>query len=84
MGRSRNHYLVRTALFQYFTCSLLSVRSEKDRPVDMKAFYERQRAPIFASFFAFAATNMFQNWWDRPRFPANLNWLYVTRRLLGC
>jgi hypothetical protein len=65
------------ALIQYFTCSLISIRSKDDGPADMQAFFERQRPLIFTAFLALAAINMFQNWWDRALIPAPLNWFDV-------
>jgi hypothetical protein len=42
--------LMVTAMVQYFTCSLVAVRVEREGPVDMQAFYLRQR-PMFLSAF---------------------------------
>lgn len=65
------------ALIQYFTCSLISLRPKEDSPIDMKAFFERQRPLIFTAFLALAAINMFQNWWDRALIPGQYLWLYA-------
>jgi len=40
--------LMLTAVVQYFTCSLVSVRVEREGAVDMAAFYARQK-PMFLS-----------------------------------
>lgn len=50
---------------QYFTCSLVSMKFADNGPIDMVAFYERQRPAIFAAFFAEGVTVMFQNFADR-------------------
>src|SRR5262249_41677916 len=65
------------ALIQYFTCSLVSVRPKDEGPIDLNAFFQRQRPMIFTAFLALAAINMFQNWWDRALIPASYSWLTV-------
>jgi hypothetical protein len=65
------------ALIQYFTCSLISIRVREDGPVDMQAFFARQRPLIFTAFLALGAINMFQNWWDRALIPAPFSWIAV-------
>lgn len=65
------------ALVQYFTCSLLSLRPDDDGPIDMPAFFDRQRPLIFTAFFILALINMFENWWDRATFPHADDWLYA-------
>src|SRR5262249_28362179 len=64
------------ALVQYFACSLISIRPERDGPIDMPAFFERQRPLIFIAFFVLAAINMFENWWDKDTFYHPNDWLY--------
>jgi len=53
----------------------ISLRPKDDGPIDMNAFFQRQRPLIFTSFLALAATNMFQNWWDRALIPGAYLWL---------
>jgi len=50
---------------QYFTCSLLSLRPAEEGTVDMAAFFERQRRPVFMAFIGLILVSMFQNYWDR-------------------
>ena len=40
------------ALVQYFTCSLLAMRVAEKGPVDMGAFFDRQRKAIMTAFAA--------------------------------
>jgi hypothetical protein len=56
---------------------LISIRAKEEGPIDMQAFFERQRLPFFATFWALAIMNMFQNWWDRALIPAPLSWFDV-------
>lgn len=71
-----------SAVVQYFTCSLLSIRPRDDGPVDMPAFYARQRPFVFAAFFVLVVVSMFQNWWERHILPAPDAWIYVDATLL--
>jgi hypothetical protein len=50
------------ALIQYFTCSLVSIRPEADGPIDMPAFFERQRGWVGAAFAAQMIASMIQNY----------------------
>lgn len=52
------------AIVQYYTCSLISLRPEKEGVVDMPAFYEEERHSIFAAYSAMMLVSMFQNVWD--------------------
>jgi len=52
------------AVVQYYTCSLISIRPEKDGVVDMPAFYEQERPSIFTAYSAMMIVSMFQNAWD--------------------
>jgi hypothetical protein len=53
------------AFTQYFTCSLVSMKVPEDGAVDMRAFYERQRGPILASFAALCGVAMIWNYAER-------------------
>ncbi|HZC17951.1 MAG TPA: hypothetical protein VE309_14435 [Caulobacteraceae bacterium] len=50
------------AIVQYFTCSLVSIRPEPGEPIDMGAFFERQRRPIGGAFAALMAPAMIVNY----------------------
>jgi hypothetical protein len=66
-----------SAVIQYFTCSLLSIRPRDEGIIDVPAFFARQRPFIFATFAVLLLVNMFQNWWDRDLLPAPDSWLYA-------
>jgi hypothetical protein len=53
------------AIIQYFTCSTLSLRVPEDGPIDVPAFFEKQKPVIFGAFSALMLMGMLQNWWDR-------------------
>jgi hypothetical protein len=65
------------AIVQYFACSLLSMRSEGDGAVDMRAFFERQRPAIFTAFSLMWVLSMIQNYADRYSLAgrASYNWI---------
>ena len=50
------------AVLQYFTCSLVSIRPEPGEPIDMAAFFERQRPLIGGAFAAMMLGSMIQNY----------------------
>jgi hypothetical protein len=50
------------AMVQYFTCSLVSMRPEPGGPIDMRAFFERQRPMIAAAFAALMVPAMTLNY----------------------
>ncbi len=50
------------ALIQYFSCSLVSIRPEANGPIDMPAFFERQRPMVAAAFAAQMIGSMIQNY----------------------
>jgi len=52
------------AIVQYYTCSLISLRPEKEGVVDMPAFYKAERHSIFAAYSILMLVSMFQNVWD--------------------
>jgi hypothetical protein len=54
-----------SSIVQYFTCSLISMRVKEEGPVDMPAYFEKQRPVIFASFLALALIAMVTNYLDR-------------------
>jgi hypothetical protein len=56
------------AVVQYYTCSLISMRPAEHGIVDMGAFYERERPPIFSAYSTMMVISMFQNWWDRKTY----------------
>lgn len=56
-----------SALVQYFTCSLVSMRldGEAEGEVDMPAFFARQRRPILLAFVALGVVAVSTNYLDR-------------------
>jgi hypothetical protein len=52
------------AIVQYFVCSLISVRPPEHGPVDMPAFFEKQRRAIFTAFAMLGPTVLLEDWWD--------------------
>ena len=50
------------AILQYFACSLVSIRVEGDAPLDMPAFYARQRPAFTGAFAAMMMANLIQNY----------------------
>jgi hypothetical protein len=50
------------AVLQYFACSLVSIRAEGDGPLDMPAFYARQRPAFTGAFAAMMVVNLVQNY----------------------
>jgi hypothetical protein len=58
------------AVPQYFTCSLSSMKVPEHGQIDMRAFYEHQRAPLFSAFIILYAAGMFENYADRNNLAA--------------
>ncbi|HUJ48019.1 MAG TPA: hypothetical protein VLV55_12870 [Rhizomicrobium sp.] len=56
------------AIVQYYTCSLISIRPERDGVVDMPAFYEQERPSIFAAYSLLMLVGIFQNFWDAKNY----------------
>jgi hypothetical protein len=56
------------AIIQYFACSLLSLRRDGDKTMDMKAFYEKQRPAIFTAFSLMVIISMIENFVERNNF----------------
>ncbi|MBS0359731.1 MAG: hypothetical protein JSR98_00005, partial [Proteobacteria bacterium] len=54
-----------TAFVQYFTCSLVSMRVEKEGVVDMPAFFARQRPVILGAVLALGLAAMIGDYLDR-------------------
>jgi hypothetical protein len=52
------------AIVQYFVCSLISLRPPEHGPVDMPAFFDRQRRVIFTAFAMLGPTVLLENLWD--------------------
>ena len=71
------------AVAEYFTCSLISIRVRDDGPVDMPAFYERQRPILFSVYLLLGAIGIFENWWgsNTPGQPADA-WLWADVTIL--
>jgi hypothetical protein len=65
------------AIVQYFACSLLSMRHDNDRIMDMKAFYERQRPAIFSAFSLMMVTTIIGTYAERNIFaePGAFDWM---------
>lgn len=57
--------LMLTAVAQYFTCALVSVRVEREGPVDMKAFFEGQRTMFLSAFGGLLVLAMIFNYIER-------------------
>jgi hypothetical protein len=57
-----------SAIVQYFTCSLISMRPEKDGVVDLPAFYEKQRPTIMTAMLALGVTVLIINYHDAGNF----------------
>lgn len=53
------------AFVQYFTCSLVSMRVEKDGVVDMPAFFAKQRPVILLAILALGVDTFIGNYLDR-------------------
>jgi hypothetical protein len=53
------------AIIQYFACSLLSLRRDGDKIMDMRAFYEKQRPAIFTAFSLMMIVSMIENFAER-------------------
>jgi hypothetical protein len=53
------------AIIQYFACSLLSLRREGDKVMDMKAFYQSQRPAIFTAFSLMMVASMVESYAER-------------------
>ena len=53
------------ALIQYFTCSLVSMRVEKEGTIDMPAFFARQRPVILTAVLALGVAAALSNYLDR-------------------
>ncbi|HEY1707781.1 MAG TPA: hypothetical protein VGG10_05915 [Rhizomicrobium sp.] len=66
-----------SAVVQYFTCSLMSVRPEKDGTVELPAFYDKQRPAIMAAFVLLGVTALILNYRDAGSFAglASSAWL---------
>jgi hypothetical protein len=56
------------AIVQYYTCSLISIRPEKEGVVDMAAFYEQERPSIFTAYSAMMVISIFQTFWDAKNY----------------
>ena len=56
------------AIIQYFACSLLSLRRDGDKTMDMKAFYEKQRPAIFTAFSLMVIISIVENFVERNNF----------------
>ncbi|MFZ1991296.1 MAG: hypothetical protein WAW96_16170, partial [Alphaproteobacteria bacterium] len=54
-----------TAIVQYFTCSLVSIKVERHEPADMPAFFQDERPVIMASMVATMTIAMIGNYLDR-------------------
>jgi hypothetical protein len=54
-----------SALVQYFTCSLVSVRTEAEGETDMPAFFDKHRRVILLAFSALGVVAMIENFVDR-------------------
>jgi len=57
--------LMLTAVVQYFTCSLVSVRVEREGPVDMGANFKRQRSMFLSAFGGLLVLAMILNYAER-------------------
>ncbi|MBX7249093.1 MAG: hypothetical protein K1X35_08645 [Caulobacteraceae bacterium] len=53
--------LVAVAIIQFFICSLVSVKPREEGPVDMGAFYDRQRPMFIGGFLTLGVTSMVIN-----------------------
>jgi hypothetical protein len=53
------------AIVQYFTCSLVSIRTEAEGKIDMPAFFEKHRRVILLAFSALGVAAMIENFVDR-------------------
>ena len=57
--------LMLTAVVQYFTCALVSVRVEREGPVDMESFFLRQRPMFLSAFGGLLVVAMILNFAER-------------------
>jgi hypothetical protein len=57
-----------SAAIQYFTCSLISIRPEKQGIVDLPAFYEKQRPAIMTAMLLLGVTVLIINYRDAGNF----------------
>jgi len=74
--------LMATAMVQYFTCSLVSVRVEREGPVDMEAAYDRQRPMFLSAFGALVVLAMIFNYAERNQSAGLANTAWIFENLL--
>lgn len=70
------------AAAQYFTCSLISLRPEPGEPIDMEAFFARQRPVFLAAYAALMLISMIQNWVYRDTSAGIAPGAWITEELL--
>lgn len=71
-----------TAMIQYFTCSLLSVRLPDEATFDLSAHFVRQRIAILAPFAAFLVIAAVGNYLDRSVLAGVAPGAWLTANLL--
>lgn len=57
-----------SAVVQYFTCSLISIRPKEEGIIDLPAFYEKQRPAIMTAMLALGVTVLIINYHDAGKF----------------
>ena len=70
------------AIVQYFACSLVSMRSEPGEPIDMEAFFQRQRPMIAAAFAALMVLSMTLNYVYRDATQGLAPTAWITENIL--
>ena len=70
------------AAAQYFTCSLISLRPPPGEPIDMGAFFERQRPVFLGAYAALMLISMLQNWVYRDTTSGLPSNAWITEELL--
>jgi hypothetical protein len=51
-----------SAVVQYYSCSLISMRAPEGGDADMVAFFEKQRRPFFIAFAALSGIIVLEDW----------------------
>jgi hypothetical protein len=57
-----------SAIVQYFTCSLISIRPKEDGIIDLPAFYAKQRPAIMTAMILLGVTVLIINYRDAGNF----------------